>query len=61
MEKRKVSRGFRYHQEDLDRAKRLLEPRETLTDFIEVALTHEFERREGKTRTLRMSPLVEPA
>ena len=57
-ESRKVSRGFRYYKEDLDRIKRLLEDRETTTDFIETALTHEFELREGKIRISRMTSLA---
>lgn len=47
---RKVSRGFRYYLEDLERIARLKEPRETTTDFIEMALQHEFERREGERK-----------
>lgn len=53
-----MSRGFRYYKEDLDRIKRLLEDRETTTDFIETALTHEFELREGKIRISRMTSLA---
>lgn len=56
-DKKKVSRGFRYYREDLERIKRLLEDRETTTDFIETALTHEFELREGKVRVSRMTSL----
>lgn len=57
MAEKKVSRGFRYHPEDLDRIRRLLRNRETTTDFIEMALSHEFEIREGKARLQYMTTL----
>jgi hypothetical protein len=56
---RKVSRGFRYYPEDLDRIDKLLEPRETKTEFIETALQHEFERREGRGKARPMTSLSE--
>ena len=58
MEAKKVSRGFRFFMADLERIDRLRRDRETKTDFIEIALQHEFELREGKSQRMAMSSLA---
>lgn len=47
---KKAYRGIGLYPEDWTRIKRLLQPREKVIDFIEEALTHEFERREEQIR-----------
>jgi hypothetical protein len=48
---RKVYRGIGLYQEDWDRIDKLREHREDKIEFIEMALQHEFERRESTQRS----------